>query len=40
MVLEEINVNPCSRDREREGETLAIGLVTSFIIARTGIFVD
>jgi hypothetical protein len=39
-MLEEISVNPCSRDREREGETLAIALVTLFIIARAGIFVD
>jgi hypothetical protein len=40
VVLEEINVNLCSRHKEREGETLAIALVTSFIIAMTGIFVD
>ena len=40
VVLEEINVNPCSRDRDIEGDTLAIALVTLFIIARAGIFVD
>jgi hypothetical protein len=40
VVLEEINVDPRSRDKEKEKDFVAIARVTSLIIARAGIFVD